>query len=130
MARETSDGKVLDCCEPEHRDHPNCCPILTPNDDSFYGKDGRPRCIPFLLSKLATSPGDKKRDCRLRRKDPQNINTAWIDGSVVYGSDDKKARSLRAFRGGLLTTERVRKFEKVSIFLAGYSNDIFEVFKS
>jgi hypothetical protein len=35
---------------------------------------------------------------------PFNRVSAWIDGSMIYGSDDCRAAALRAFRGGRLRT--------------------------
>lgn len=36
--------------------------------------------------------------------DPYNQVTAWLDGSVIYGSDPGRARALRSFEGGRLRT--------------------------
>ena len=31
-----------------------------------------------------------------------NVNTAWLDGSMIYGSDAERARALRTLEGGRL----------------------------
>jgi hypothetical protein len=46
--RMTPDEHFLDCCVRENWHAPDCCPIFTPRGDSFYGRNGRPNCIPFL----------------------------------------------------------------------------------
>ena len=103
--RETPEGEFLDCCAPENRHSSDCCPLVAPNDDPFYGKEGRPMCMPFLRSLLA-SPGACSVD---RTPDIANANTPWIDGSFVYGSDVERVRQLRKMTGGLLKTSEDKR---------------------
>ena len=78
-----------------------CFPIRVKPEDSVFGvgSSHRGECIPFSRSLPACQ-------CRsVRDSFPRNqINqiTSYIDGSNVYGSSDKLARSLRLFKGGLL----------------------------
>lgn len=46
--RKTPEGDFLDCCAEENRDASDCCPIMAPTGDPFYGRNGRPLCMPFL----------------------------------------------------------------------------------
>lgn len=46
--RKTSEGDFLDCCAPENLSASDCCSILAPENDPFYGRGGRPLCMPFL----------------------------------------------------------------------------------
>ncbi len=46
--RMTADGDFLDCCDRQNWHAGDCCPIFAPRSDTFYGKNGRSTCIPFL----------------------------------------------------------------------------------
>jgi hypothetical protein len=85
--RQTESGDFLDCCSPMNRDSEDCCPIHVPVGDHFYGQASRPMCIPFLRSKLVQPSGH---ECR-RLPDVENSNSAWIDASFLYGSDEELA---------------------------------------
>ena len=61
--------------------------IQIPRRDFFYGKNGRATCLSFLRSRRIQHPGI---DCD-KMPDVENANTAWLDLSFVYGSDDDKA---------------------------------------
>ncbi|KAI4456683.1 oxidase/peroxidase [Holotrichia oblita] len=76
--------------------HPECMPIQVPRDDWFMGRFGM-RCMEFIRSAPAT-----RIDCDLGWREQINQVTSYIDGSMIYGSDVRKAESLRTFRGGLL----------------------------
>ena len=94
-------AEFVNCCEAENNGHhPDCCSINALDDDPFYGRSGRPKCMPVLRSRLG------RRSCRVSSSslDPVNDNTPWIDASFVYGSSDDEAEALRLFSGGLLKT--------------------------
>lgn len=85
--RQMENGSFLNCCEQENLNHVDCCPISVPTGDFFYGREGRTNCMGFIRSKTTNHPG---RNCR-RLPDIENANTAWIDASFLYGSDDEDA---------------------------------------
>ena len=85
--RQLENGSFLNCCERQNLNHPDCCPINVPRGDFFYGQQGRPSCMGFIRSKTTTRPG---RFCR-HLPDIENANTAWIDASFLYGSDEEDA---------------------------------------
>jgi len=86
-------GKVDDCCEAESKNAANCCPIIAPRSDHFYGKAGRPTCISFLKS-------IRVKDAYCKKWDVMNENTAFLDASFLYGSDRHQANVVRDFEGG------------------------------
>uniref|UniRef100_A0A0P5PNQ9 Chorion peroxidase n=1 Tax=Daphnia magna TaxID=35525 RepID=A0A0P5PNQ9_9CRUS len=86
----TGDGKYL---SPE-RTHPLCFPIDVAHDNEFYGQFGV-TCHDFVRSVIAP-----REDCKFGYADQLNQNTAYLDASVIYGSTEKVARSLREYAGG------------------------------
>ena len=85
--RQLENGSFLDCCERENLNHDDCCPISVPKGDFFYGRENRPNCMRFIRSQTTNPPG---RNCR-QLPDIKNANTAWIDVSFIYGSDEEEA---------------------------------------
>ena len=75
--------------------------IAVPSGDAYFDPDGTgTQEIPFSRSRYDLATGTDVDNPR------QQINeiTAWIDASVVYGSDQATADSLRTFVGGKLRT--------------------------
>jgi len=94
------DGQAIKCCTPDgkylspERTHPLCFQIDVPNDHEFYSQHGV-SCLDFVRSVIA--PRD---DCKFGFADQLNQNTAYLDASVIYGSTEETAESLREFFGG------------------------------
>lgn len=75
-----------------------CFPIRVPQDDEAFGVD-EPRqgeCLPFAR----TVPACELEDFEAR--DQLNELTHYIDGSMIYGSTDERAKFLREFKDGRL----------------------------
>ena len=85
--------------------HPACAPIPLGRDDPFYSRF-RTTCMNFVRNANAPRP-----DCNLGPREQLNQLTHYLDGSMVYGSDNHHARDLRAFRNGLLKFSIVNKLE-------------------
>jgi len=101
--QRTPQGEFRDCCSPENEDHIDCCQIDIPRRDFFYGKNGRTTCLSFIRSRRIQHPGI---ECN-KMPDVENANTAWIDLSFVYGSDEEKVMNLRTGSGdGKLKTSK------------------------
>ncbi|HEY0432530.1 MAG TPA: peroxidase family protein, partial [Chitinophagaceae bacterium] len=64
-------------------------PIALPKDETVFTEP-----IPFYRSKIASGTGV------LNQRQQMNMNTAWIDGSMVYGGDNTRATWLRTFKNG------------------------------
>jgi peroxidase len=67
-------------------------PIPLPTNEEIFTE-----AIPFFRSEFRTLPGSQLRQ-------QINLNTSFIDASVVYGSDDTRAKWLRTGFGGKLKT--------------------------
>ncbi|XKL60530.1 hypothetical protein PGB90_007587 [Kerria lacca] len=90
----TSDGRPL----PPRYNHISCAPITIPHTDSFYNKFFQ-TCMNYVRSLPAM-----KLDCTLGSTEQMNQASHFLDGSVIYGSTEKKMKSLRIMRGGRLNT--------------------------
>jgi len=74
-----------------------CAPIPVPRADSFFPyrepRTRRHKCMEFTRSRGITAQGVREQE---------NIVTAYVDSSTVYGSDEAKSRELRQLEGGRL----------------------------
>lgn len=81
------DGEAIDCCNENVEQHPECFPVKLgagdPNFDLY-----NVTCMNFVRS--APAPTD-----RFGPREQMNQASAFIDGSVVYGSTDDKIQMLR-----------------------------------
>ena len=80
-----------------------CAPIPVPDLDRTFGR-GTPNdgnCLPF---RRALPVCEIEQPLSFEPREQINDLTSFIDGSMVYGSNDELARAVRAFRGGLLLT--------------------------
>lgn len=96
-------GNSISCCTagdfqviPEAHRHPACMPIKVSQHDEFYNQFGR-GCINFVRSALAPNP-----ECRFNYGQQISKVTHFLDGSVIYGSDDRTEQSIREHSGGRL----------------------------
>jgi len=69
-------------------------PIPLPTDEVIFTEE-----IPFFRSEFRTLPGSQLRQ-------QINLNTSFLDGSVVYGSDADRARWLRTGFNGKMKTSK------------------------
>ncbi|OQV20791.1 Chorion peroxidase [Hypsibius exemplaris] len=88
------------CCfdDPKTKLDPACFPIPIPKDDVFLGPLNQ-TCMEFVRSLPGTRPG-----CTLGPREQVNQNTAFIDGSAIYGLSQDKADALRSHETGQLKT--------------------------
>lgn len=92
--------------------------IPVPAGDEFFDPNNTgAEVIQFTRSRYDATTGTSRRNPR------QQINeiTAWIDGSMVYGSDAATARSLRTLERGMLKTsaDNLPPTDAAGNFLAG-----------
>lgn len=97
------DGKRVKCCTPDgaqalppQKSHFACMPINIEPDDDFY-KQFHQRCMNFV--RLAIAPDH---NCQMGYAKQLSKVTHYIDGSAIYGSDNKMMRDLRSFQKGQL----------------------------
>jgi peroxidase len=86
------------CC-PEESGHSMdiaCFPISIPADDDAFSPPSR-RCLEFVRNFPASRPG-----CSSGPREQVNMNTAYIDGSAIYGLTEEMSRSLRSMENGQL----------------------------
>ncbi|XP_045496495.1 peroxidase-like [Colias croceus] len=103
---DVTDEGGIQCCLGNGQDvlpqdllNEKCIPICVPDDDPFYQYYGI-KCLNFVRS--VTAPRD---DCSLGHAEQMNTVTSYLDGSVIYGSDNKLASKLRTKCGGRLKEE-------------------------
>uniref|UniRef100_A0A182P084 Chorion peroxidase n=1 Tax=Anopheles epiroticus TaxID=199890 RepID=A0A182P084_9DIPT len=88
------DGKPIECCDPGQPQHPECFPVPLGPGDPYY-QQYNVTCMNFVRSVPAPTG-------HFGPRQQLNQATAFIDGSVVYGSDDERMRTLRTGEGGRL----------------------------
>ncbi|XP_043206003.1 chorion peroxidase-like [Amphibalanus amphitrite] len=86
--------RPLDCCAADN--HPQCLPISVSGDDPVFSAAGR-RCMSMTRSLPAP-----ERQCLPRPAAPLSRQTAFLDGSGLYGATAADTRRLRELRGGRL----------------------------
>ena len=80
-----------------------CSPIPVPDIDRSFGVGtlNNANCLPFRRSLPAC---ETEKPLFFEPREQINDLTAFIDGSMIYGSNNELAKAVRAFRGGLLLT--------------------------
>ncbi len=91
-------------------------PILVPTGDRYFDPfaAGGQQIFLFRSQFRQNRPANEPRE-------QVNSITSWIDGSNVYGSDDKTARDLRTLQGGRMKTSEgnLLPLDDGGFFLAG-----------
>lgn len=77
--------------------HPACKNIILPFDDIQRVK-GHKTCLTFKSSERPPTE-----NCRYKVKEQFNSATAFLDGSVVYASNDEALSNIKKFGSGLLS---------------------------
>lgn len=88
------DGEPIDCCGSQDPKHPECFPVPLYPGDTYYD-DFNLTCMNFVRS--APAPTN-----RFGPREQLNQATAYLDGSVVYGSIDSTIDYLRTGKNGEL----------------------------
>ncbi|XP_028413497.1 lactoperoxidase-like [Dendronephthya gigantea] len=100
---ENSDRCMNTRCDGSKGDFVEPCYTILPLEPCY-------RCIHFSRS-ATVCPIDG--NGRITKRQQINVNTAFVDGSQIYGSDEKLAKSLRDLKNGkglLRTGTRVQNF--------------------
>ena len=82
-----------------------CEPIFVPDRDPVFGveTENRANCIHFSRSIAECNDGKEPAvNYMFKAREQTNVLTSFIDGSMVYGSDEELAKKVRLFKGGLL----------------------------
>ena len=82
-----------------------CEPIRVPDRDPIFGigTENNGNCIAFSRSLAACEPEDEPLlTGGLTQRQQINVLTSYIDGSMIYGSDEELAKRIRKYSGGLL----------------------------
>ncbi|CAH2040578.1 unnamed protein product, partial [Iphiclides podalirius] len=96
------------CCDidfqlaPDANTNPLCQPILVPVDDEFNIREGK-RCLNLIRTKSSES--------KIDAPVPLSGVTAYMDLSLVYGSENRKCSSLRKGSGGRLLTSVFNNYD-------------------
>ncbi|XP_019851140.1 PREDICTED: lactoperoxidase-like [Amphimedon queenslandica] len=104
-------GEELECgCNYTNR----CFPIPVRHDDPVFGtrSSHSGECLPLTRSIPACRCGGQQNDLS---RTQLNQLTSFIDGSQIYGSDNKKASDLRMHIGGLLKSGGVTGSRKENL---------------
>ncbi|GFY80105.1 chorion peroxidase [Trichonephila inaurata madagascariensis] len=79
------------CCGPESKNDASCISIAVRPDDPFFSK--------FNVTCLELSRTQKCNSCNTEKREQINRSTTSLDASIVYGTNDDRANSLRTLDG-------------------------------
>ncbi|KAI1288387.1 Chorion peroxidase [Halotydeus destructor] len=104
LSTRPQNGQAISCCDARFDRnprliHPACFAIRIPPQDPVYG---RIPCMSFVRSAPAVRPS-----CIIGPREQVNQLSAFIDGSMIYGTSTEMAQVLRSFKGGRLISSSV-----------------------
>ena len=82
-----------------------CQPIRVADRDPIFGvgTENNGACLPFSRSlAVCPDPNEPLVNGAFTQREQINVLTSFIDGSMIYGSDDELAERVRKHEGGLL----------------------------
>lgn len=101
-----NEDETIRCCSSGNKNvlspdllHSACAPISVGADDPFHSQ-GDVRCLNMIRSELAM-PADS-----IAYGEIMNQATAFIDHSVVYGTDESQSRRIRSFENGKINMDK------------------------